>query len=99
MGKANCDIWEGRECRCGERNQNLVLCHHYKTLMADCLGQVGEVSLRSGCVGAMGSAGWLSVPNVMVRSMCFKLNWSLRSQLSRVGKSASFGIRTDLGEN
>lgn len=63
-----------------------------------CLGQRGRSSSQKQAVlGCF--AGGLSVPNVMVRSRCFELNWSLRRQSSRVGKSTSFGIRTHLGLN
>ena len=44
--------------------------------MAFLTGQVGEVSPRGGCVGVMGSAGWLSVLKAMVGSRCFELSWS-----------------------
>lgn len=46
--------------------------------------------LKGSCVGVMGSAGWLSVLSIMVTSRSFEP----RSQLSRVNKFTSFGIRT-----
>lgn len=62
LGKANQEIWGGTERRHGERSWNLVLCHHYKTLAAYCLGWGeeggGKASRRSRCVGVMASAGW-----------------------------------------
>lgn len=54
----NREMWAGTECKHGQRAQNLVLHHHYKTSVACIPGQVGEVSLKGSCVGVMGSAGF-----------------------------------------
>lgn len=87
-----CPLMSWPTMRFGEK-QNKSMVQGPRTWQPMCLGQVGEVFFQRWL--CWGSAGLLSLLKVTVGSRGFELNW-LRSQLSRVGKSTSFGMRADL---